>query len=193
MVRMYHLLSTSEEIEETAAKIYDVLARRVACLPRGSAPWPFDVPALLVRLADEERQHRLRIRSFAQSFRRERAAVDSQDYDTGDLDKLLSDGETLLHMCSDEARSIDVSDAFHLAMALEESFARVHAHVLAEHAWPAARVLFSSLAAQDRGHIALLRHAQGELAAAGVSVAAVRAHQDSAASASSIGDRRKSL
>lgn len=186
MVRMYHLLSTAEEIEETAAKIYDVLARRVAHLPKRSESLPFDVPTLLVRLADEERQHRLRIKSFAHSFRHERASVDSNDYNTGDLGTLLSDGETLLNLCGDDARSIDVPEALHLSLALEESFARVHAHVLAEHAWPAARVLFSSLAAQDRGHIALIRHARGELAAAGVVFAG-------APSGAPSSERRKSI
>ena len=141
-------LAKAERIELFAAELYDNLAKRH---PEGSKP-----RGVFGRLADEERQHALRIRMLADQFRRSPAAFSVLKLDAAELQSIAADMSSLLAKLRRAGGDASYESALQFAIAIEKRLASVHAECLIAASNPELANVFEQLARGDREHLATL-------------------------------------
>ncbi len=147
MPSLYDFLQKADAIEELASAIYQAAARRF----ESDARWS----GLFRRLADEEKQHALRIRMLGARLGRDRKSLREARLAEVDLDSLRQDGETLLNRIA-SPRRLDLADALELVVGLERGLASVHAEVVVVTRDPEFSRFFQDLADADRAHAEML-------------------------------------
>ena len=134
----------AERIEVLAAELYRLLARG---MPRSS-----NAREVLLKLAQEEDEHAMRVRMLQGRYQVQGAAV---AYDTSAFDKLIEEGETLKRLLSAEPAGITREEARRFMIEQERHFGVAHAHVLVSDV-PELAGFFADLAWQDQTHIKVL-------------------------------------
>lgn len=137
----------TEQVERTAAAIYEALAQAFAAEPR--------VAARLRELADEELQHAARIRLF-----RAQHGASLPPFGRPRLEEELADMERYAAGLLDEARRGALGDdiaAVHPRLAEMEERLALHAEAMARGSEGTVRGFFEALARQDRAHQRLFR------------------------------------
>jgi rubrerythrin len=142
-------LALAIRVEQLAARIYRILAERFADDAKASA--------MFGRLAEEERQHELRIEMLAETLVRRPELDRALVLDLDKTERALAEGEALAAVLESPRPRPPLARARRLAAQLEGRFARVHADQLAAQSDPELREFFRVFVAQDREHAALLR------------------------------------
>lgn len=147
METMFGVLRKAQSVEEKAASIYSAAATRFAA----DLHWS----RLFGRLAEEEKQHALRIQMLSSRLSHDRQSMRDARLPEVDLDALLAAGDALLDRIA-SPRDLSLPEALSMIGGMEESFASVHAHMLLATDEPGFNQLFVQLAAQDRAHREML-------------------------------------
>lgn len=138
----------AERIELLAAELYDNLAARHA---QGSK-----ARGVFTRLADEERQHALRIGMLAAQFRRSPGSFSELKLDSAELQSIAADMSNLLAKLRRAGGEASYESALQFAIAVEKRLASVHAERLVAPSNPELARVFEQLARGDREHLATL-------------------------------------
>ncbi len=146
-------LDVAERLEELAGRIYRRLAEH----------YPAETPArfLFLRLADEEDQHRMRVKMVRARYARHDKALSAVRLDAAAAGRSIEAAERLHDRLAEWAPS-SLAEALQLAIGLEDEFASVHAEAMLRDCEPDVRELFEMLASQDRLHADLLKSAGSE-------------------------------
>lgn len=148
MSTTYQLFDKAERIEELCAEAYHLLADEFTRDP--------DARDLFLKLEQEELQHASRVRLLAARYRHDSRLLGTAA-DAAGLDRMLAEAQEAVLAIKRHSFARTAEEACARAAELEERFAHAHAELIASEGHPALKEFFSRLAAQDRGHQALLK------------------------------------
>jgi len=140
-------LALAIRVERLSARIYALLARRFVDAP--------EEQSLFLRLEAEENEHALRLELLGGVLARRPGAT--LRLDRAQAGRVLRAGESLAATLAEPSVRLPAAKARELAAILEEKFALVHAHQLAQQDDPELVEFFRVFVNQDRAHAALLR------------------------------------
>jgi len=138
----------AERLEAVAERIYRALADHFS----GDA----EARLLFEQLADEERQHALRVQMVRTRYLRDSDTVTGLVIDVARAREILAHAERIQEDVSRQPPTT-VDEACRLAGDLEEELSLAHAEIMTKDCPQDLRRLLESLAKQDKHHAALLR------------------------------------
>lgn len=141
------LLRKAELLEEKSAALYQAAAKRF----EADLHWS----RLFTRLAEEERQHALRIRMLGSRLRQVRGALKDASVQDGQIDELIAASDAVATRIA-SPDELSVSELLTTLRDLEERLDVVHAHMILASGDPGLVKFFEQMAAQDRAHAQLL-------------------------------------
>lgn len=136
------------QVEALAERLYKRLATHFGDNPAARA--------IFERLAGEEQQHAMRIDLLRRKYMQDRARLPEIALDLQQGRQLLEEGAVLMQLLEAADRNLTLKEAARLMVELEQQFAVVHAHAMAEAGDAELHAFFEQLADQDREHAVLL-------------------------------------
>jgi hypothetical protein len=134
----------AERLEMLAAELYRLIASGMSETSNAHT--------VLLKLAQEEDEHAMRVRMLQSRFEGRMQATIA--FDTSALDRLIDEGETLKRLLTAEG-GITREEARRFMIEQERNFEVAHAHVLVPDE-PELATFFAELAFQDQMHLKIL-------------------------------------